>query len=70
MIPCPKKNIKNSVIYHFDSFWLLLAILDFENANKGTLRDNSDIDSRHTELTFLMFSSFYIFVPFKYIKVI
>ena len=42
--------------------------MNFENANKQTVTDSSDMDSRHIELTFLKFSSFYIFVPFKHIK--
>ena len=70
------RRSKTNNIYPFWLIWVLCwisrwppaAILNFENANKETVRDSSDIDSRHIELTFLKFSSFYIFVPFKHIK--
>ena len=48
---------------------LLHAILKVENTNKGTVRDSPDINSRHTELTCLNFSSIYTSVPFSNIRV-
>ena len=46
----------------------MAAILNFENANKQTIREKSDIDSKHIKITPLKFASIYFFISFRYIK--
>ena len=76
MIPWCQKYIEKDGIYYSHSFsifclfsrWMLAAILNFENANKGTISDKSDVDSKHIKITLLKFLSIYIFISFRYIK--
>jgi len=37
------------------------AIMNFAKAYRATIKDNSDIQSRHIQAPFLKFSSFYFF---------
>ena len=46
----------------------MTVILNFENANKQTIREKSDIDSKHIKITPLKFASIYFFISFGYIK--
>ena len=76
MIHWYQKYLEKNGIYYSHSFlifclfsrWMLAVILNFENANKGTISDKSDIDSKHIKITPLKFSSINIFISFRYIK--
>ena len=46
----------------------MAAILNFDKANKQTIREKSDIDSKHIKITPLKFASIYFFISFRYIK--
>merc|ERR1712240_542116 len=46
----------------------MAAILNFEHANKQTIREKSDIDSKHIKITPLKLASIYFFISFRYIK--